>query len=155
MIRPSRLGWACGPLLILACAGGVCAQPMTPEETVRRYLQAMKDGNFGAAYELVSQAMRQGKDREVWVKEQKAGMSFADVKIFGFTVYPGEVEGETAQVPNILESQDKFVNALGLTEYEVYTLRREDGAWKVDQQILIEPSDMPKWFPEDAGKPAT
>ena len=37
------------------------------------------------------------------MKEQKTGMGFADVKIFDFTVYPGKVEGEKAQVPNILD----------------------------------------------------
>ena len=59
-------------------------------------------------------------------------MAVADVKIFDFTVYPGKVEGDTAQVPNVLESQDKFVNTLGLTEHELYTLVQEDGSWKVD-----------------------
>jgi hypothetical protein len=99
--------------------------------------------------------MRQGKTKADWVKEQQSLMAFADVKIFSFTVYPGTVQGDTAQVPNILESQDKFVNTLGLTEHELYTLRREDGAWKVDAQLLIEPPDVPKWFPKDAGKPAS
>ena len=107
-----------------------------------------------AGYGLVSKAMRQGKDKEVYVKESKALMAFADVKIFNFTVYPAKVQGDTAQVPNILESQDKFVNTLGLTEYELYTLVKEDGGWRVDQQLLIETPDVPKWFPKDAKKPA-
>ena len=74
-------------------------------------------------------------------------MSTADVKIFDFTVYPGKIEGDKALVPNVLESQDKFVNTLGLTEHELYTLVREDGAWKVDSQILLEQAEIPKWFP--------
>ena len=123
------------------------AAPLSPEETVRRYLAALKGGDFDQAYDLVSKAMRQGKDREVWVKEQKAGMAFADVKIFDFQVYPGKVEGDVARVPNVLSSQDRFVNQLGLTEYELYTLVKEDGAWKVDQQVIVEPGDVPKWFP--------
>jgi hypothetical protein len=99
--------------------------------------------------------MRQGKDKEVWIKEQQTLMAMADVKIFDFTVYPGKVSGETAQVPNVLESQDKFVNTLGLTEHELYTLVREDGAWKVDSQILLEQAEIAKWFPKkDAAKPA-
>jgi hypothetical protein len=96
--------------------------------------------------------MRQGKSKDDWVKEQKALMAFADVKIFNFTVYPGKTQGETAQVPNILESQDKFNNALGLTEYELYTLVKEDGSWRVDQQLLVEPPDVPKWFPKSGAK---
>src|SRR6266404_555032 len=120
---------------------------VSPEETVRRYLGALKEANFTQAYDLVSKAMKQGKDREVWVKEQKTGMSFADVKIFDFDVYPGKIEGDKARVPNVLSSQDRFVNQLGLTEYELYTLVKDDGVWKVDQQVIVEPGDVSKWFP--------
>ncbi len=139
------------PTGVLAPALG--ADALTPEETVRRYLQATKDGKFADAYGLVSAAMRRGKDKEVWAKEQQAGMAFADVKIFEFTVYPAKVEGEKAQVPNILSSQDRFVNQLGLTEYELYTLVKESGAWKVDRQLIVEPPDIPKWFPKKSANP--
>ncbi len=115
---------------------------------MRRYLQALKDGHFEAAYDLISKDMKQGKEREVWVKEQKTGMAFADVKIFEFEVYPAKVDGATAYVPNVLSSQDRFVNQLGLTEYELYTLLKEDGAWKVDRQVIVEPGDVSKWFPK-------
>jgi hypothetical protein len=135
-----------GLALLLATAASAF-DPGSPEDTVTRYLAALKSGDFDAAYGLVSAAMRQGKSREVWVKEQKGGMAFADVKIFEYHVYPGKVEGEKAQVPNVLSSQDRFVNQLGLTEHELYTLVREDGAWKVDQQVIVEPPDVPKWFP--------
>ena len=134
---------------VVLAARAVAGAPATlsPEDTVRRYLAALKEANFTQAYDLVSKAMKQGKDREVWVKEQKTGMSFADVKIFDFDVYPGKIEGEKARVPNVLSSQDRFVNQLGLTEYELYTLVREDGVWKVDQQVIVEPGDVSKWFP--------
>ena len=152
---PFVLGWQ---VVVLALCGGLVgvgtgAEALTPEETVRRYLQATKDGKFDEVYDLSSSAMHRGKDKEVWVKEQKAGMAFADVKIFEFTVYPGKVEGEKAQVPNILSSQDRFVNQLGLTEYELYTLVKEGGAWKVDQQLIVEPPDIPKWFPKKSANP--
>ncbi len=129
----------------------------SPEDVVTRYLTSLKENKPAATYDLVSKAMRQGKDKDVWIKEQQALMSMADVKIFDFTVYPGKVTGDTAQVPNVLESQDKFVNTLGLTEHELYTLVREDGAWKVDSQILLEQAEIPKWFPKrDSSKePAT
>jgi hypothetical protein len=42
------------------------------------------------------------------------------------------------------------VNALGLTEYELYTLVKEGGAWKVDSQLLLEPAEVPTWFPDAA-----
>ena len=142
--------WALGALALLVGVRAAVAgpSPLSPEETVRRYLQALKDGRFDAAYDLVSKAMKQGKDREVWVKEQKTGMAFADVKIFEFHVHPGKVEGATAWVPNVLSSQDRFVNQLGLTEYELYTLLKEDGVWKIDSQVIVEPKDVSKWFPK-------
>jgi len=154
MPRARSLSWAFGALGLVVAARVPAAEttPLSPEETVRRYLQALKDGRFDAAYDLVSKAMKQGKDREVWVKEQKTGMAFADVKIFEFHVHPGKVEGATAWVPNVLSSQDRFVNQLGLTEYELYTLLKEDGAWKVDRLVIVEPKDVSKWFPKaDAG----
>src|SRR4030095_13952949 len=141
--------------LLLSVAVGVSAlalDPGSPEDVLRRYLTALKAEKFGDAYELVSNAMRQGKGKEEYVKEAQAMMGFADVKIFDFTVYPGKVEGEKALVPNILESQDRFVNTLGLTEYELYTLVREDGGWKVDSQILVEPAEQAKWFPKKGDK---
>ena len=135
---------------LLPIVSAHAAEPASPEDVLRRYLQAIKTDQFDQAYDLVSKAMRQGKDKEQYVKESKAMMGFADVKIFAFTVYPAKVEGEKAFVPNVLESQDRFVNTLGLTEYELYTLIREDGAWKVDSQILVEPGEQAKWFPKDA-----
>src|SRR5438445_8704879 len=150
MPRARSLAWAFGALGLVVAARAPAAEttPLSPEETVRRYLQALKDGRFDAAYDLVSKAMKQGKDREVWVKEQKTGMAFADVKIFEFTVHPGKVEGTTAYVPNVLSSQDRFVNQLGLTEYELYTLPKEDGTWKVDRKLNVEPGDVPEWLPK-------
>src|SRR5262245_46940688 len=102
-----------------------------PEDTVDRYLVALKNGKFETAYDLVSKAMRGGKSKEAWSKEQHAVATVADVKIFEFKVQPGKIDGATAKVPNILSSQDRFINQMGLTEYELYTVVREEGAWKV------------------------
>jgi hypothetical protein len=142
-------GWA---FLLFAMAmavpsAGAAFEAGSPEDTVFRYLGALKDGKFETAYDVVSKAMRGGKSKDAWSKEQRAMAAFADVKIFDFKVQPGKVEGATAKVPNILSSQDRFINQMGLTEYELYTLVREDGAWKVDSQLLVETPDLPKWFP--------
>ncbi len=122
----------------------------TPEETVTRYLAALKAGDFGAAYDCVSKGMAQNKDRAAWVKEQQWTMQMSDAKIFDYHVYPGKLEGEKAYVPNLLSSQDKFLNQLGVQEHELYTLIREDGRWKIDQQELLERADQSKWFPTPA-----
>lgn len=140
-------------LVVLAALGlAHGAEPGSPEDVLTRYLTAIKSEKFEDAYPLVSKAMRQGKDKEVYVKESKALMAFADVKIFSFQVGKAKVDGNKAQVPNVLESQDRFANTLGLTEYELYTLVKEDGAWKVDQQLLLEPAQVKDWFPELAPK---
>jgi hypothetical protein len=117
----------------------------------RDILGALKEGRFDAAYDLVSKGMTQGKPREVWVKEQKAGMAWADVKILRLHGTPWPHRGTVRRTCRTsLSSQDRFLNQLGLTEHELYTLVREDGAWKVDSQIIVAPADIPKWFPNRA-----
>ena len=112
--------------------------------------QKLKGGDFAAAYDYISQDMALHKDRDAWAKEQQWTMQMSEAKIFSYHVYPGKVEGDTAQVPNILSSQDKFLNQLGVTEHELYTLVREHGQWKINQQQLLEKPDQAKWFPSQA-----
>src|SRR6185436_11030096 len=150
MSRTPTLSWWLTVVGVTLACGAHALEPVSPEDVVRRYLGAIKEGRFEAAYDLVSKGMTQGKLCEVWAKEQKAGMAWADVKIFDYTVHPGRIEDGKAYVPNVLSSQDRFLNQLGLTEHELYTLVREDGAWKVDSQTLVEPADIPKWFPKEA-----
>jgi hypothetical protein len=141
--------------LLLAAASlplnAPAADTLTPEATLERYLEGLKARDFGAAHGYVSKAMLAGKEKEVWVKEGEALVAMCDLKIFKFEIGTAKVDGERAQVPNLLESQDKCINALGITEYELYTLVREDGAWKVDSQILLEPPQVPEWFPKRGG----
>jgi hypothetical protein len=126
------------------------AAGLTPEETVTRYLEALKAGNFAGAYDYISAGMAQHKSRDDWAKEQQWTAQMADAKILSFHVYPGKIEGAVAHVPDLLSSQDKFLNQLGVQEHELYTLIREDGRWKIDQQTLLEKSEQGKWFPSKA-----
>jgi len=135
-------------MLVIADAG-LATEKLTPEETVRKYLTAFQTGDFQAAYPLVSSSMAQNKSLEDWSKEQQWVMQMAEAKIFDFKVYPGKIEGDKAYVPNILNSQDKFLNQLGVVEHELYTLIREDGRWKINQQQIVERVDLPKWFPPE------
>ena len=142
--------WIALLVLILSSTAFATDSP-TPEDTVKQYLTAVKAGDFNVAYPLVSHDMAQNKTKEEWVKEQQWVMQMAEVKIFEFQVYPGKIEGEKAYVPNVLNSQDKFLNQLGVIEHELYTLVKEDGRWKINQQQIVENTDVAKWFPKDAG----
>lgn len=134
-------------LVLTGAARAVHAEGLSPEETVTRYLTALKAGKFADAYDCVSKDMAQNKSRDDWAKEQQWMMQASEAKIFEFKVYPGKIEGDQARVPNILSSQDKFLNQLGVEEQELYTLIREDGRWKINQQQIVEKADIPKWFP--------
>jgi len=123
----------------------------TPEETVKSYLKAMQGQKYEDAYKQISKAMAGGKDSEAWSKEQKYMMETAGVHIFKFDVYPAKVDGDTAKVPNILSSQDKFLNKLGADEYELYTVIKENGDWRIDQQEQVDKTDQEKWFVKKAG----
>ncbi len=146
--------------VVLLVVGGVCgaaaqadktpAASPNPEEVVNRYLEALKAGNFAAAYDQISKEMAQNKDRDAWAKEQQWTMQMSDAKIFSYKIYPGRVEGNVARVPNVLSSQDKFLNQLGVGEHELYTLIREGGRWKINQQVLLDKADQAKWFPPEA-----
>ena len=137
--------------VLLLWATPLFAAELTPEETVKKYLAAFKEGNFRAAYPFVSKSMAQNKSEEDWAKEQQWIMQMAEAKVFDYKVFPGKVEGDKAYVPNVLNSQDKFLNQLGVEEYELYTLIKEDGNWKINQQQIVENTDVAKWFPKDAG----
>jgi hypothetical protein len=134
--------------IVVAAAAALATGGSSPEDVLRAYLGALKRGDYATAYDQVSKAMRGGKDKDAWVAQTKSFMSFADVKIFDFKIQPGKIEGDKAEVPNRLESQDRFANTLGLTEYELYTLVKENGHWKVDSQLLLEPDQVRKWFPD-------
>jgi hypothetical protein len=59
---------------VLGVGGGQAQSPapaLTPEETVTRYLEALKAGNFAAAYDYLSKEMVQNKSRADWAKEQQ------------------------------------------------------------------------------------
>lgn len=147
-------------LLVAANVRSVRAEDRSPEDILKGYLKAIQDQKFDAAYDLVSKAMKtdrktgQVKPREVWVKESQYIINFSEAKIFDFKIGKGRIDGDTAMVPNVLSSQDKFLNQLGVEEFELYTLMKEDGGWKVDQQQeVVEAAEIAKWFPKKSAKP--
>ena len=145
-LAPAVLALALG--LALLAPGYVIGSERTPEDTVKGYLSAMQENRFQDAYEFVSSMLRADKDKEEWAKEQQYIIQMGEVKIFGFEVFASVVSDDgKAKVPNILKSQDKFLNQLGLDEYEVYELVQEEGAWRIDHQTLVEGADRADYFP--------
>ena len=138
-------------VLALSVSAAPAADP-GPEDTVKNYLAALKTGNYGAAYDYISKTMARNKSKDEWVKEQQWVMQMSEAKIFDYKVYPAKVEGDKAFVPNVLSSQDKYLNQLGVEEQELYTLIREDGRWKINQQQIVEKEDLDKWFPASTGQ---
>ncbi len=134
-------------LVLLALSTSFAATELTPDQTVTKYLEAMQGHRFSEAFDYVTAGLRGGKDREAWSKEQQYIVQMGEVKIFGFQVFKPVMEGGKAKVPNILKSQDKFLNQLGLDEHEVYELIKEDGAWRIDQQTLVEGPEKGEFFP--------
>ncbi len=108
----------------------------------------MQANNFEEAFNYVSEGLRGGKAKEERVKEQQYIVQMGEVKIFGFEVFKAVMVDKVAKVPNILKSQDKYLNQLGLDEYELYDLIPEDGGWKIDQQTLVQGSERKEYFPE-------
>jgi len=151
----SKIALLLATLLVAVGLGAATADEATPEDVLKRYLTAIQAQKFDQAYDLVSKAMKtdrktsQVKSKDVWVKESQYIFSFSEAKIFDFQIGKAKIEGTKALVPNLLSSQDKFLNQLGVEEYELYTLVKEDGGWKVDQQQeVIESAEIAKWFPK-------
>ena len=135
-------------LLVTITPTAAAAEDAGPADIVRKYLSAMQNHKFDEAYDCVSTTLRGGKDREEWAKEQQYIVQVGEVKIFEFKVFDAEMMGEDkARVPNILKSQDKYLNQLGLDEYELYDLIKEEGTWRIDQQTLVEGGDREQYFP--------
>ncbi len=146
MKLPKRIILSLLPALLVAATAASAAQ-RSPEDTVRRYLSSIQEHRFAEAYDYVSSTLRGGKEREEWAKEQQYIVQMGEVKIFGFQVFDAVVADDKAKVPNILKSQDKYLNQLGLDEYEIYELIKEDEEWRIDQQTLVDGSDRAEYFP--------
>jgi hypothetical protein len=136
-------------LVILVAMPAVAVAETSPEDTVRQYLKALQENRFPDAYQYTSSSLHRGLGKEEWAKEQQYIVQMGEVKIFGFQVFDAIMVEGKARVPNILKSQDKYLNQLGLDEHEVYDLIKEEGQWKVDQQTLVDGAERREFFPEE------
>ena len=138
-------------VLVASALAAETAPPQgKPEEVVKTYLEAIKKGDFKAAYAVLTPEMRGDLDEEKWVAQQIVVMKLGEVTIDSYRVFPAKMEGGKAIVPNLLKSRDKYINQTGANEYELYTLvQGPDQQWRIDQQALVETDAVRKWFPPD------
>jgi len=136
--------------------GKTCINSRGPGLAVENYVRSMKDYRFEDAYDHVTDAMTDGATRAEWAGGQRQMFELGDVEI-------GEVDVRAphrarqnmffcenrAVVPNVLRAKDKFNNQ-GSTEFELYTVVKDGGAWKLDsQETLFDEPDIHEWFPGD------
>ncbi len=153
-VAASQAPDAAAPAVAGAPSAAPAATGSSADKVVEDYLKAMQGQRFAESYGYVSKTLKAGKNQEEWAKEQQYIVQMGEVKIFGFRVFPAAIQADgTARVPNILKSQDKYLNQLGLDEYELYDLVKEDGQWKIDQQTLVEGAERSQYFPGDAVQP--
>ena len=93
--------------------------------------------------------------RDRWIIEHRRICMFADAKLFEYEITGSEIskgDPNIATVANRLVSQDRFTNLDAGTEFELYTLVKEDGKWRFRQQVLIQDvysDEFKKWFPDN------
>ncbi|MEN9728742.1 MAG: hypothetical protein RL434_3108 [Pseudomonadota bacterium] len=132
-----------------------CADDPAPRAAVEGFMQSMKARQFTEAYDFVTATMTDGKPREEWAALQKKMFDLGGVSIGAIDVHAARREvladgscSNKAWVPNVLRAGD-VLNTEGSTEYEVYTVLLEGGAWKIDsQETLFDEERISEWFPD-------
>lgn len=133
-----------------------CLSDEGPRTAVQGYLAAMKDKRFEDAYQFVTANMTDSKPVAEWAGQQRKMFDMGGVIINHIDVRRAHRELEnvfmcaaTATVPNVLHAGD-VLNNQGSTEFEIYNLVLERGAWKIDsQETLFDETIIHQWFPDD------
>jgi hypothetical protein len=132
-----------------------CLNNEGPRAAVHGYITAMKDERFEDAYKFVTATMTDALPAVEWAKQQRRMFKLANIVINQVDVRRSYRELEnsfmcasTAKVSNVLHASDTL-NNLGSSEYEVYTVVVDGGAWKIEsQETLFEDGEIIQWFPE-------
>ena len=136
--------------------GKTCVNDQGPRLAVESYVRAMKEYRFEDAYDFVTAAMTDGAARDAWAGGQRELFESGEVKIGELDVRSPQrlnknmfLCEDRAVVPNVLRATDRFNNQ-GSTEFELYRVVKDGGAWKVDsQETLFDEPDIHQWFPGD------
>lgn len=123
-------GIACAIVLTIFCIN-VLASDLTPEQTVNKYYNALKNQDYEQAYDCISKKMKDGRDRETWAKDWKDTVVVAKIEIVHFSVSECKIDGDKATVRVSVNAKDIF-NKDGLTENETDYMVIEDSVWKID-----------------------
>jgi hypothetical protein len=121
--------------------------------TLLEKMEAEKAARPTADWAAKTQAQKIELARDRWIQEHRSVCMFADAKLFEYEIVRSEVskdDPDRAIVSNRLVSQDRFANFDAGTEFELYTIIKEDGRWKFRQQVLIQDvysDEFKKWFP--------
>ncbi len=133
-----------------------CLSDEGPRAAVLGYVTAMKDKRFEDAYPFVTATMTDGKPVAEWAGLQRKMFEMGGVAIGEIDVRSPHRElknifmcAATAKVPNVLHAGD-VLNNQGSTEFEIYNVVLEGGAWKIDsQETLFDEPMIHRWFPND------
>lgn len=133
-----------------------CSSDQGPRRAVEMYLTSMKDYRFEDAFDYVTANMTDNTEREAWATGQRRVFEYGEVQMDDPDVRDPHrgIKNvffceDSGVVPNVLKAKDKFNNQ-GSTEFELYTVIKEGGTWKLDgQELLFEEADIRKWFPND------
>lgn len=133
-----------------------CSTDQGPRRAVEMYLTSLKNYQFEDAFDHVTGRMTDNQGREEWAASQRRVFEYGEVEMEDPDVRAPHRAvrnfffcDASAVVPNVLKAKDKFNNQ-GSTEFELYTVVLEGGAWKLDEQeLLYEEEGIRKWFPND------
>ena len=123
--------------LFLFCSAAF-GEDLSPEVTVSKYYDNMKNSHFEQAYEYISQNMRDGRSKDKWAEDWRKILKSGKVLILEVQVSPSKIEGNKATVRVKIRSTDIF-NPKGLVEEEIDHLIKEKNVWKIDEtEVLFE-----------------
>ena len=155
-----RLIWITIAMVVVLLAGGYfnrtyCLSDDGPRTAVQSYLAAMKDNRFEDAHQFVTMNMTDDQAVDEWAGQQRRMFEMAKVIINKLDVRDGQRElknifmcAATARVSNVLHASD-VLNKQGSSEYEIYTVVKDAGVWKVDsQETLFDEVSIRLWFPQ-------
>ena len=133
-----------------------CAVDPGPRAAVENFMHAMKSRDFSEAYKHVTANMTDARPVGEWAALQKTMFDRGGVRIGAIDVRAARRDlnadgscAPAASVPNVLHASD-VLNTQTSTEFEVYRVVLQDGAWKIDaQETLFEQARILEYFPGD------